>query len=98
MKDAVDSGFDNGSVSDMTSITGSTYAHRYGKRGHTLLKPLIDGYHGITSNPYPLPNDEEEKERLDELQYCYRTLFGTNILAPIRKKPTQIGSILLIQV
>jgi len=62
------------------SVTSSTYEHRYGKRR----------YHGVTNNPYPLPNDEDEKERLDELHQCYRTLFGGNVVTPIRRKPTQI--------
>lgn len=95
----MDSGLDNESLSDMASITSSAYVHRYGRRRHTLLNHvLINRYHGMAPNPYPLPNDDEEKGRLDELQQCYSALFGTNILTPIRSKPTQIGSILLIQV
>jgi tRNA G46 methylase TrmB len=50
-------------------------------------------YHGIVNNPYALPNDEAEKDRLNSLQYCLRCLTGGNILAPISKKPTQICTI-----
>jgi hypothetical protein len=46
--------------------------------------------HGIETNPYPLPNDEEEIVRLDELQFVIRGLFGPNILAPITRNPTAI--------
>lgn len=45
----------------------------------------------MASNPYPLPNDELEKDRLDALQMCFRLLLGTNVVAPILKEPTQIG-------
>ena len=53
---------------------------------------LIHRYHGMTGNPYPFPNDELEKERLDELQYCMRELIGANVVVPIRKNPKQIGN------
>jgi SAM-dependent methyltransferase len=46
--------------------------------------------HGIETNPYPLPNDDEEIVRLDELQFVIRGLFGPNILAPISRNPTAI--------
>jgi len=45
----------------------------------------------MPNNPYPLPNDELEKDRLNALQTCFYLLFGTNILAPIIKNPTQIS-------
>lgn len=48
-------------------------------------------YHGVTGNPYPFPNDELEKERLDQLQYCIRALLGENVVVPIPKNPTQIS-------
>jgi len=76
----VDSGIDTTYSSDMESITSSAYEHRYGRRR----------YHGVVGNPYPLPNDDEEKDRLDELQLCFRQLVGRNVVAPIRKNPTQI--------
>lgn len=89
----MDSGIDTEYASDMESISSSTYEHRYGKRRFWFLQPhaLIRRYHGVVSNPYPMPNDEMEKERLDELQYCFRKLIGANVVAPIRSKPTQIG-------
>ena len=52
---------------------------------------LIHRYHGMTGNPYPFPNDELEKERLDQLQYCIRTLIGGNVVVPIVNNPTQIS-------
>ena len=41
-------------------------------------------------NPYPLPNDEEEIVRLDELQFVVRGLYGANVLAPISPRATLI--------
>jgi hypothetical protein len=46
--------------------------------------------HGIETNPYPLPNDDEEIVRLDELQFVISGFFGPNILAPITRNPTAI--------
>lgn len=62
-----------------------------------LFPNLIYRYHGFIDNPYPLPNDDDERERLDALHRCYRTLIGTNIVPPIRRKPTQLSLSLLIQ-
>lgn len=59
---------------------------------HSLIALLMRRYHGMPNNPYPLPNDELEKERLDALQTCFYLLLGTNVVAPINKKPTEIGS------
>jgi len=39
---------------------------------------------------YPLPNDEEEHKRLEDMQLVFRTLLGGNILAPISEHPTKI--------
>jgi hypothetical protein len=60
--------------------------------GNTLYKTRSDKgrMHGIETNPYPLPNDDEEIVRLDELQFVIRGLFGRNILAPINRNPTTI--------
>lgn len=49
----------------------------------------------MVNNPYPLPNDDLEKRRLEELQRCFRELIGTNIVPPIRN-PTQIGKSVLV--
>lgn len=88
----MDSGIDAEYASDMESISSSTYEHRYGKRRFVLQRDaLICRHHGVATNPYPMPNDEMEKERLDELQYCFRKVIGANIVAPIQKEPTQIG-------
>jgi hypothetical protein len=41
-----------------------------------------------------LPNDEEELERLQDIQYCFRKFLGRNIVAPISAKPQLIGRFL----
>ena len=57
-----------------------------------LLQPVskIASYHGIEGNKYPLPNDEEELRRLDDLHLMYRCHLGRNILCPIVPNPTTI--------
>jgi hypothetical protein len=89
-----DSGIDTDYSSDMESVTSGTYAHRYGKRRFEVsaLLWLTIRYHGVADNPYPLPNDELEKDRLNALQTCFYLLLRTNIVAPIVKNPTQISS------
>ena len=47
-------------------------------------------YHGVKTVEYPLPNDDEEHKRLEDLQLVFRTILGGNILAPIPTNPTQI--------
>ena len=47
-------------------------------------------YHGIEGNSYPLPNDADEVNRLDDLHYVYRAILGDNIIAPITRTPTDI--------
>ena len=46
----------------------------------------------MTDNPYPLPNDELEKDRLNMLHDYFSWLFRSNVLVPIIKRPTQIGA------
>ena len=89
---AQDSGRDADQISDGESITSSNYAHRYGRRRSTCHQALAYlRYHGMSNNPYPLPNDELEKDRLDALQTCFQLLLGTNIVPPVIKSPTQIS-------
>jgi SAM-dependent methyltransferase len=38
-----------------------------------------------------LPNDDEEVERLQDIQYCIRKLLGRNIVPPISNSPDLIG-------
>lgn len=89
--EAKDSGVDTDYSSDMESVTSSAYSE---SEGFKLLAAfyLTASYHGIADNPYPLPNDELEKERLDALQICFYLLLKTNIVPPIVKSPTQISS------
>jgi hypothetical protein len=49
-------------------------------------------FHGVEDAPYTLPNDEDELERLADLQNCIKLFFGRNILAPIGPKPSLIGN------
>jgi len=67
-----------------------THMGRGGSIG-SFRYPLTRRNHGMPNNPYPLPNDELEKERLNALQRCFYMFFGTNIHAPIIKKPNQLG-------
>ena len=63
-----------------------------GAVGRSLILGNSDNrYHGVTENPYPLPNDDSEKTRLDNLQFCVRSRVGANIVAPISSQPTHIG-------
>jgi SAM-dependent methyltransferase len=65
-------------------------------KGAGLFYPLIfgpvnvDRYHGMPNNSYPYPCDDDEKIRLDEMQYVVRTVYGGNVIAPISKRPTMI--------
>lgn len=47
-------------------------------------------YHGVKNVEYPLPNDNEEHKRLEDMQLVFRTILGGNVLAPISEHPTQI--------
>lgn len=70
-----------------------------GKGGNTPLCRVTDGrYHGVEDNPYPLPNDEEEVERLDNLQFVCSSFVGGNVVAPISRKPTNICNSFLLSV
>jgi ubiquinone/menaquinone biosynthesis C-methylase UbiE len=44
----------------------------------------------MENNPYPLPNDDQEHHRLDDLQFVIRTLLGCNVIPPISKTATNI--------
>jgi len=77
---------------DSGSIMSSDYTHRYGRRRSAYHQSLLMiRYHGMSDNPYPLPNDELEKDRLDALQRSFHLLLGKNIVAPIVENPTQIS-------
>jgi hypothetical protein len=68
-----------------------------GKRKFELCQgvSLTLSYHEVADNPYPLPNDALEKQRLDKLQTLIHNIIGANVVAPIQKKPTHIGTNLL---
>jgi len=51
---------------------------------------LTDRYHGLTKSPYPLPNDDEELERLYMHHKVHKALAGGNVLTPIGRTPAQI--------
>src|ERR1700736_2121942 len=87
-----DSGVDTTLDSDMESVTSSMYAFRHdGRRRSIFAFPVADRrYHAVETNRYPLPNDEEETMRLDELHYLYRSLLGGNVVVPIGRKASSI--------
>ena len=103
---ASDSGIDTDMDSDYTSVASTNYQFRQeaGRRcdpqvrafEYCPLSMCLDGddvrFHGFDA-PYLLPNDNEEEERLQDLQNYHKAFFGTNILAPIHHKPTLIGTI-----
>jgi hypothetical protein len=70
-----------------------TYEHRHcgGRRSFSDMSDSDARYHGVKENPYPLPNDDAEKTRLDNLQFCVQSRLGANIVAPISPHPNQIG-------
>jgi hypothetical protein len=97
---------DSGVVTDMTSdfesITSSNYAFRE-EGGRRYSFPLRwkgafgmdadDGrFHSVEDAPYSLPNDEDEVERLQDLQHCIKLFFGKNILPLIAPNPSLIGN------
>ena len=49
-----------------------------------------DRYHGIIGNPYFHPCYESESDRLDVLQYIFRSIYGRNVMVRITRKPTLI--------
>jgi len=55
-----------------------------------LIYAYIVRYHGVGKSTYPLPNDEEEHKRLDNLQLACRELLGGNIFAPISPTPANV--------
>jgi len=68
----------------LESITSSNYQYSWFQNRRR---------HGFSNNPYPHPNDEDERQRLDKLHYVCRSFLGSNIIAPIGKRPTQIVDI-----
>jgi hypothetical protein len=80
-------------MSDTTSINSRNYAFQYrdGRRYRRSPRKLTWGgirYHGIDDALYPLPNDDLEINRLDELHYCMKYIMGGNILPKLADKPT----------
>jgi len=49
-------------------------------------------FHSIEDAPYYLPNDEDEVERLQDLQHCIKLFFGRNIIPAIAPNPSLIGN------
>jgi len=92
-------------TSDFESITSSNYAFREegGRRYESpdmavvfgvpgdFGRRLTDRFHSVEDAPYPLPNDEDELERLQDLQHCMKLLLGRNILPKIAANPSLIG-------
>jgi len=55
-----------------------------------FLQAYLVRFHRIAKSTYPLPNDEEEHKRLDNLQLACRELLGGNVFAPISPTPINI--------
>ncbi len=66
-----DSGFEDASSLQSTSITSSilNYTYENGRR-----------YHAYRAGSYPLPNDETEQDRMDLLHHIWRTMLGGELL------------------
>jgi len=43
-----------------------------------------NSYHAFADNPYPYPADESESTRLDAFHDVFKTLYGKNVLTPIK--------------
>ena len=91
-------------TSDFESITSSNYAFREeGGRRYQAPELRVTNwwmgflvltdcrFHSVEDAPYPLPNDEDELERLKDLQHCIKLFFGRNILPTIASNPSLIG-------
>jgi len=66
----------------MMRVKGGTFS--------ILKRPLITSHHG-TEAPYPLPNDNKEQHRLDQLQFLAKSVMGGNVYVPIAREPQNIG-------
>ncbi|EXJ89673.1 hypothetical protein A1O3_02740 [Capronia epimyces CBS 606.96] len=65
-----------------SSLRSSIYNHRY-ENGRT--------YHAYRDGEYPIPNDEEEQERLDLLHHLFKMILGGELyLAPLPEEPQRI--------
>ena len=60
------------------------------ERIKTQRPPILKcRYHSAEKSTYPLPNDEFEHRRLDDLQLASRILLGGNVFVPL-SNPTKI--------
>jgi hypothetical protein len=73
-----------------TVSTINSATQEIGGSAWTRFLALTDRYHGLTESSYPLPNDDEELERLNMHHKVHKALAGRNILAPIGRTPAQI--------
>jgi hypothetical protein len=82
-----------GTESGVDSRALKGIASHFGMHGERRYRNALRSsgrYHGIEGNPYALPNDEGEVHRLNELQFVFRTLLGTNVVPPISPTSTDI--------
>jgi hypothetical protein len=59
---------------------------------HHPLSADYDSYHTYGDAPYMLLNDEEEYERLQDIQYFIHAFLGKNVIVPISPVPDSIGT------
>ncbi|KIW19010.1 hypothetical protein PV08_03300 [Exophiala spinifera] len=74
--EAEDSGFEDSASLQSTSLASSVlnYTYENGRR-----------YHAYRAGSYPLPNDEQEQDRMDSLHHIWLSLLGGELL--YRKPP-----------
>jgi trans-aconitate methyltransferase len=76
-----DSGIEDGASILSASITSSVFEYTYenGRR-----------YHAYRAGQYPLPNDENEQERMDLLHHIWRVMLGGDLLHKKPERPQRI--------
>ncbi|KIW20703.1 hypothetical protein PV08_01280 [Exophiala spinifera] len=87
-QDDTDSAFSDDAQSRLSSsLRSSVYNYRY-ENGRT--------YHGFRDGEYPIPNDEEEQDRLDLLHHLFKMILGGNLfitqLPPSPQRILDIGT------
>ena len=81
-------------MTDEQDTQSTDYEYRTKGDRTYRISPFTHAYivrfHRVEKSTYPLPNDEKEHKRLDDLQLACRELLGGNVFAPISSTPTNI--------
>jgi Methyltransferase domain len=78
---------------DLRNVTTGNYKFRSLINRRYIRGPKFlwcHRFHGIEKNDYHFPNDEEEQQRLNDLQYAIRNHLGTNVLVPLSQNASNI--------